>query len=81
MQVRRIVVEGGRGERERERERERDSMMLGHINLDPYEDQFEKSAEKRKEAVAKNEFHRLRNVKTAQKAGKIKGMVVHKLIL
>lgn len=42
--------------------------------LDPSEDQFEKRAEKRKEAVSKNEFHRLRNIKTTQKAGKIKGV-------
>ena len=64
--------EGGReGEGEREREGERKCFQY----LDPFEDQFEKSAEKRRETMAKNEFKRLKNIKTAQKAGKVKGIL------
>jgi hypothetical protein len=44
--------------------------------LDPFEDQFEKSSEKRTELTSKNELHRLKNIKTAQKTAKIKGSVL-----
>ena len=66
--------EGGNKQEGRERKK-----IQWHcwLILDPFEDQFEKSAEKRKEAVAKNELHRLKNIKTAQKAAKIKGSILN----
>ena len=42
--------------------------------IDPYEDQFEKKAEKRHELVAKNEFQRLKNIAKGGKGGALKGM-------
>ena len=44
--------------------------------LDPYEDQFEKKSEKRKERVAKNEYQRLRNIARSQKSAKVKGILM-----
>ena len=44
--------------------------------LDPYEDQFEKKAEKIKERVAKNEYQRLSNIARSQKSVKVKGIVM-----
>jgi hypothetical protein len=43
------------------------------LKPDPYEDQFEKRDSKRKEAIAKNEYQRLRNIKRNLKDGKVKG--------
>lgn len=40
-------------------------------NSDPYEDQFQKKIKAKKESVAKNELHRLRNIARSQKS---KGM-------
>lgn len=45
------------------------------IYIDPYEDQFEKRSEKRKEAIAKNEYQRLRNISRSIKGSKVKGKV------
>ena len=42
-------------------------------NADPYEDQFEKRDKKRSEAVAKNEFQRLKNIAKTLKGGRVKG--------
>ena len=80
----RIIVERkGGGERGREGGRENEGVCESEYYydfagryVDPFEDQFEKSAEKRQEAVAKNEFQRLRNVAMSQKAGKIKGIII-----
>lgn len=42
------------------------------VNADPYEDQFEKRSEARKERIAKNEYQRLRNIAKTEKSGRIK---------
>ena len=49
-------------------------MIHVHI-IDPYEDQFEKQSEARKERIAKNEYQRLRNIARAEKSGTLKGIV------
>lgn len=41
--------------------------------IDPYEDQFEKQSEAKKERIAKNEYQRLRNIARAEKSGTLKG--------
>ena len=42
---------------------------------DPYQDYFEKQAEQREERVAKNEYHRLRNISRTQK-GRVRGIMI-----
>lgn len=37
-------------------------IILVYFCLDPYEDQFEKKIQAKKERIAKNEYQRLRNI-------------------
>ncbi|KAF2360546.1 Ribosomal biogenesis regulatory protein [Trinorchestia longiramus] len=50
-------------------EKEKNWVMEVPDNADPYEDQFAKAAEAKKERIAKNEFQRLRNLARARKTG------------
>ena len=51
-----------------------DVLISLYHDIDPYEDQFEKQSEAKKERIAKNEYQRLRNIAKAEKSGKLKGM-------
>lgn len=54
------------------------SVVLLLLILDPYEDQFAKKKEEKKERVAKNELQRLRNIARAQKSkGALSVVVCH----
>ncbi|KAA0187161.1 hypothetical protein HAZT_HAZT007368 [Hyalella azteca] len=50
-------------------DKEKNWVMEVPDNADPYEDQFAKAAEAKKERIAKNEFQRLRNLARAKKTG------------
>jgi len=55
------------GMRKNQAEKEKNWVMEVPVTSDPYEDQFAKAADAKKERVAKNEFQRLRNIAKARK--------------
>ncbi|KAG0719423.1 Ribosome biogenesis regulatory [Chionoecetes opilio] len=55
------------GYRKIEAEKEKNWVKEVPGNADPYEDQFAKAAEMKKESIAKNEFQRLRNIAKSNK--------------
>ena len=47
--------------------------------VDPYEDQFEKHSEARKEKIAKNEYQRLKNIAKNTKGKRVKGLKIKEI--